>query len=94
MFSKEEQETTITFCRGDKYAEIYTSDKTVMTRLDKLVNNGDWSVKHEEIEKGQVISKIYVAPTKLISFRSNINKVNITEEERRKRAERLTNNRD
>ena len=30
-----EQETTVSFCRSDNYAVIYTSDSTVMTKLDK-----------------------------------------------------------
>lgn len=33
----EEQETHINFSRGDSRAEIYTSDTTMMTKLNKLV---------------------------------------------------------
>ena len=33
----EEQETHISFSRGDKRAKIYTSDTTTMTKLNKLV---------------------------------------------------------
>lgn len=32
----EEQETHISYMRNDSYAEIFTSDSTQMTRLDRL----------------------------------------------------------
>lgn len=36
----DEQETVVQFNRNGKTATIYTSDSTVMTKLDKLVGNG------------------------------------------------------
>lgn len=36
-----EQETTILFLRDEKTAQIYTSDTTQMTRLDKLCDEED-----------------------------------------------------
>lgn len=37
-FKVEEQETTITFYRNDKKVVVYTSDRTMITRLSKVTN--------------------------------------------------------
>ena len=36
-----EQETTISFSRDEDFADIYTSDTTMMTKYDKFVANKD-----------------------------------------------------
>ena len=53
-----EQETTINFAREDGYATIWTSDRTVMTKLDILVREApenwrlqDDSLSDEDLEK-------------------------------------------
>lgn len=68
----EEQETQISWMRGDEYAEVYTTDTMTMTRLDKLVesNPETWSVISTETCQGNLISKTYKCPRKMISFRS------------------------
>lgn len=45
--SIEEQETHINFMRGDGRAEIYTSDTTMMTKLNKLIRlpNTEWKLE-------------------------------------------------
>ena len=67
----EEQETVINILRTDDYAEIYTSDSTMMTKLDKCVpeNPKQWSVSIHETVLGKVASKTYICPKKFISFR-------------------------
>lgn len=37
-FKVEEQETTIAFYRNDKKIVVYTSDRTMITRLSKVTN--------------------------------------------------------
>lgn len=69
----EEQETIITWTRGDEHAEIYTTDTTVMTRLNRLCKNHPetWSqIKHEWRNKTELISTTYKCPRKMVSFRS------------------------
>lgn len=39
-----EQETTINFSRDERYAFIWTSDSTVMTKLDKRVEGGEYDL--------------------------------------------------
>ena len=43
----EEQETHINFMREDKRAVIYTSDTTMITKLNKLVEKSDTEWKKE-----------------------------------------------
>lgn len=87
----QEQETTINFSRTDDTCIVWTSDKTVMTKLDRLCETSD---NYEVIKVGKVdgaiIDKEYLIKDKsLISFRSAKVKMNLTEEQRRKKAEQL-----
>jgi hypothetical protein len=68
----EEQETLISWSRGDESAEVYTTDTTTMTRLDKLCeNNPDiWSISCVDTVNGEIYAKTYKCPRKMISFRS------------------------
>ena len=70
--SLEEQETHITWSRGDKYAQIYTSDSTTMTKLDRKVKEHPevWSILSTESVSGEIVSKTYKCPRKLVSFRN------------------------
>lgn len=70
----EEQETTISMYRCDDKAEIYTSDSTMMTKLDKLVKGypETWSCDRVETVAGETVAKWYSCPKRLISFRSAI----------------------
>lgn len=70
----EEQETTISIYRDSDVAEIYTSDSTMMTKLDKRVreNPDAWHcVRVDTVGGGaEVVGKWYTCPKRLISFRS------------------------
>ena len=67
----EEQETVINFGWADDYMTIYTTDRTMITKLDKRVANGDYEVI--EIHKtvgGRIIGKTYKADKSLLTFRA------------------------
>ena len=89
----EEQETTINFSRTQDAASVWTSDKTVMTKLDKLcISAPDFYkliAEHKaQDDVGAITSKEYrISDKRMLSFRSM--KRNLTEEQKRKRAERL-----
>ena len=91
-----EQETVIRFGRDSEECEIYTSDTTVMTKLDKLASkNNDkaplWKLKEEHRTKAthELVGKTYTTNKRLISFRAGIVEREMTEEQRRETAERL-----
>ncbi len=71
----DDQETTITFSRDGDIAVVYTSDTTVMTKLDKLAESESspaWSfVESYRDKNGDVVAKLYKTDKKLISFRVN-----------------------
>ena len=89
----EEQETTINFSRTQDAASVWTSDRTVMTKLDKLcVTAPDFYkliAEHKaQDDVGAIVSKEYrISDKRMLSFRSM--KRNLTEEQKRERAERL-----
>lgn len=89
----EEQETHINFNRGDARAEIYTSDTTVMTKLNKLVKlpGTEWKKERESrLQKNnELVGVIYSCPVEFISFRTKRVKRTYSEEEKKKIAERL-----
>lgn len=90
----EEQETVVQFNRAEKYATIYTSDKTMMTKLDKLVENSEYyELKREEhAEDGTIVAKEYRLNEKsLVSFRSTKSNRTMTDEQKAKAAERMRN---
>ena len=91
MILTNEQETVIQYSRDGEQAIIWTSDKTQMTRLDKLVEVSD-AYEIDRVDKSadthEVISKTYALLDKsLISFRKN--KKQYTEEQKQAMAERL-----
>lgn len=81
MSSLNEQETVITFSRLDELCEIYTTDSTVMTKLDKRVTNGDWEQVDTIKESGQIVGKIYRGNKKLVRFVNRQVKREFTEEQ-------------
>ena len=85
----DEQETTINYNRRDDVCEIYTSDSTVMTKLDKLVKNGDYKLIDTQYLDGTLVSKTYECNKKLISFRAKQGKREMTEEQKIATAERM-----
>lgn len=88
----EEQETQVNFSRNDKRAMIYTSDSTMMTKLNKLVELQDTEWKLESVSKlknGELIGKTYSCPVSFISFRKKNVKRTYSEAEKKEIAERL-----
>lgn len=86
-----EQETVISFGRLDEKARVYTSDRTVMTKLDKKAEDpsSPWTLVDVGKANGEVVSKTYEADKKLISFRTKFVTRNLSEEERAAMAMRL-----
>ena len=84
-----EQETTINIDRNGTFAEIYTSDTTKMTKLDKLVeaNPNEWKLVRTETCDGDLVAKCYQCPKGYIRFAGK--KREYTEEQRAAMAERL-----
>lgn len=90
MSSLDEQETVITFGRLDTECEVYTTDPTVMTKLDKRVANGDWTQVDTVKESGAVVGKTYKGSKKLIRFvAKQAEKREYTEEELQVLRERM-----
>ena len=92
-----EQETTINYRRTENIVDVWTSDRTEMTRFDRLCEispenykcvETSWSLDHSEI-----LSKKYTIKYKrLLSFRSKIitrEGREFTDEERARLTERL-----
>lgn len=91
--SLQEQETTINFYRDSELASVYTSDRTVMTKLDKLAESDeypDWKLikVNRSMEDKEIVSKVYETKKKLVSFRSNIVQRELTEEQKEAYRER------
>lgn len=89
----EEQETCVNFLREDSRAVIYTSDTTMMTKLNKLVETAgtEWRKERETYlqRTGELIGVFYSCPVEFISFRTKRVKRNYSDEQRQKIAERL-----
>ena len=84
----DEQETVIQFDRNGKVCHVYTTDLTVMTKLDKKYKR----VKQDYIN-GKPIAAYYEFDKRLLSFRSKVMKKNLSDEEKKKARERLEKNR-
>lgn len=88
----EEQETTISYCRNEQGAEVWTSDRTVMTKLDRLTRDAPDSYSLQAADKdasGLICSKTYYIKSKsLLSFRSRTKSRDLTDEEREELRER------
>lgn len=84
----DEQETVIQFDRNGTVCHVYTTDSTVMTKLDKIHKR----VKQDYVN-GKPIAAYYEFDKRLLSFRSKIMKKNLSDEEKKKARERLERNR-
>ena len=94
-----EREVVIQFNTDTNVASVYTSDYSYMTKLDKLVKNNpdEWSLVNTAYHDGDIVSKTYKCPKKLISFRGKTfsgKSHEYTEEEKRAIAERFKNARE
>lgn len=88
-----EQETSISIMRDSDICTVYTSDTTVMTKLDKLAESEKaphWKVKEEHrLQNGELIGKTYETHKRLISFRADITTREMTDEQREAAVERM-----
>lgn len=83
--SVSEQETNILYMRDQDYAEVYTSDSTQITRLDKLCEK---SPEFYSLITDTGRGKIYrIVDKSLISFRAK--KKEMSEEQRLAAGERM-----
>jgi hypothetical protein len=87
----EEQEICINAMRNEDFATAYCSDRTWITKMDKLVEKSpNLFTVIAETEYG----KTYKFPKRLISIRSSIVARELTDEQRQLAAERLRNARE
>lgn len=80
----DEQETVIQFDRNGTVCHVYTTDSTMMTKLDKIHKR----VRQDYIN-GKPIAAYYEFDKKLLSFRSKIPKRTLTDEQKKAASERL-----
>ena len=89
--SIEEQEICINAMRDEDFATVYCSDRTWITKFDRLVEKSpDLFKVIAETDCG----KTYKFPKRLISIRSSIVTRELTEEQKQLAAERLRNARE
>ena len=87
-YTLDEQETVIQISRSSDKMRIWTSDKTIMTKLDKLVSSSsEWSCTGENKIDGDVCDKEYTANKGLLTFRSSRRK--LTDEQKAEFAKRF-----
>lgn len=83
-FPLDEQETTISFMRGDKEIIVYSSDSTMITKLLKITD--DYEVLTTD-KNGRITSGKFRLDSKQISFRRGRE---LTEEQRKEIGRKLT----
>lgn len=81
---RNEQETVIQISRDTEIANIYTTDSRYINKLDKIYNPTR-IIKN----KRRIVAKEYEVPAKLISFRSKVTKLNLTDEQRKKLSDEM-----
>lgn len=87
-----ERETIINYNSAERQVELYTRDRAVMHKLDKLVEECPeaYSLKEHQTDRGETWSKTYIiSDKKYLTFRKP---VKMTEEKRAVMAERLKAN--
>ena len=87
----EEQELCINAMRDEEFATAYCSDRTWMTKFDKLV---DKSPDLFKVVAEDEYGKTYRFPKRLISIRSSIVTREMSEEQKQIASERLRNARE
>ena len=90
--SRYEQEVIINFNAEEDTAELYTANPSWIRKMDKLVEQNPEQFSEMEHRRGRiegkVISKSYRFPKRFITIRSKDVKPNLTEEQRRTKAEK------
>ena len=89
--SIEEQEVCINAMRDEDFAIAYCSDRTWITKMDKLVEK---SPNLFEVIAETDYGKTYRFPKRLISIRSSIVSREMTDEQKQLAADRLRNARE
>ena len=77
-----EMETIINYNQAEKTASIYTCDRSLMRKLDKLCSESE----EITVEKEDEFSKTYILPKKWVKVRKTRQ---LSEEEREKLASRM-----
>lgn len=72
-----EQETVIQISRDGDVATVYTSDKTMMTKMRKI-----YPCHRQHVNRGEVTAEEYRVPKPLISFRKKRVKRTLTAEQK------------
>ena len=89
--SIQEQEVCINAMRDEEFATAYCSDRTWITKFDKLVEK---SPNLFEVIAETDYGKTYKFPKRLISIRSSIVTREMTDEQKQLAADRLRNARE
>lgn len=86
-----EREVIINFDDASDMANLYTANKAWIRKMDKLVaeHPENFKFRRQETYKGEVIAKDYIFPKRFITIRTKDIKLNLTDEEKAKRAKRL-----
>ena len=87
--TREEREMIIRFDEAEEMATIYTRSRPWQTKLSKLAKTNK---NYKQINK-DAESVTYEFPKKLITLRSKTVKKELTEEQRQKLSERMSQNR-
>ena len=71
---KNEQETVLTFYRDGKSITVFTSDSTIMTKMDNLCKKNPNAYKFikDSICNGEITGRFYSMDKKMLSFRTRI----------------------
>ena len=82
-----EQETVIQISRDSDKMNIWTSDSTMITRLDKLCEKSNrWTCTSVGKIEGDIVNKEYIADKALLSLIPNTRKMKpLTEEQKAQR---------
>lgn len=87
-----EQETTISFGRTDALADIWTNDRLMMNKLDKLCETSPDFYKCIDVgrtREKEIMCKRYKIVKSMLSFRTKKTTVILTEEQKERRREQL-----
>lgn len=88
VLTREEMETHVSMSRNSKMMRIYTSEKHIMRRLDKFVEESDaWKLISVGKCRGEIVSKTYEAPRELLYMKKR--KRVMTDEQREAASARL-----
>jgi len=95
--SLEEQETHLRWDRTEGIVHVYTSDRTTMTKFDKLCKEHPENYQCVGVDRAadnhEIVDKRYeIADKSLITFRGAKKTVGLTEEQRAELAERIKMN--